>query len=71
VIKTIDSYVAAFDFEVRTGDKDISRLPADKVIRVFTESNKYEVIDRTNMNKIPGEQKFQNVKACFLLWISI
>jgi TolB-like protein len=58
-IKTIDNYVAIFDFEVRTGDKDISRLLADKVIHVFTESNKYEVIDRGNMNKILGEQKFQ------------
>ena len=58
-IKTVDNYVAVFDFEVRTGDKDISRLLADKVIHVFTESNKYEVIDRGNMNKILGEQKFQ------------
>jgi TolB-like protein len=58
-IKTVDNYIAVFDFEVRTGDKDISRLLADKVIHVFTESNKYEVIDRGNMNKILGEQKFQ------------
>ncbi len=57
--KLIDNYVAIFDFEVRTGDKDISRLLADKVIHVFSESKKYEVIDRGNMNKILGEQKFQ------------
>ncbi len=58
-IKTVDNYVAVFDFEVRTGDKDISRSLADKVIHVFSESGKYEVIDRGNMNKILGEQKFQ------------
>jgi len=58
-IKTVDNYVAIFDFEVRDKDKDISRPLADKVIHVFSESNKYEVIDRGNMNKILEEQKFQ------------
>lgn len=58
-IKTIDNYVAVFDFEVRTGDKYISRSLADKVIHEFSQSDKYEVIDRGNMNKILGEQKFQ------------
>ncbi|MDP3286429.1 MAG: DUF1566 domain-containing protein, partial [Desulfobacterales bacterium] len=58
-IKTVDHYVAIFDFEVRTGDKDISRSLADSVIHEFSQSEKYEVIDRGNMNKILGEQKFQ------------
>jgi TolB-like protein len=58
-IMTVDNYVAVFDFEVRDKDKDISRPLADKVIHVFSESEKYEVIDRGNMNKILGEQKFQ------------
>jgi len=58
-IKTVDNYVAVFDFEVRTGDKDISRSLADKVIHEFSQSDRYEVIDRGNMNKILGEQKFQ------------
>jgi TolB-like protein len=58
-IMTVDNYVAVFDFEVRDKDKDISRPLADKVIHVFSESGKYEVIDRGNMNKILGEQKFQ------------
>jgi TolB-like protein len=58
-IKTVDNYIAIFDFEVRTSDKGISRSLADKVIHVFSESDKYEVIDRGNMNKILGEQKFQ------------
>ena len=58
-IKMVDNYVAIFDFEVTTGDKGISRPLADKVIHVFSESDKYEVIDRGNMNKILKEQKFQ------------
>ncbi len=58
-IKTVDNYIAVFDFEVTTGDKGISRPLADRVIHVFSESDKYEVIDRGNMNKILDEQKFQ------------
>jgi TolB-like protein len=58
-IKTVDNYVAVFDFEVTTGDKGISRPLADSVIHEFSQSDKYEVIDRGNMNKILGEQKFQ------------
>jgi len=57
--KTVDNYVAVFDFEVRTKDKEISRSLADKVIHEFSRSDKYEVIDRGNMNKILKEQKFQ------------
>ena len=57
--KLIDNYVAIFDFEVTTGDKGISRPLADKVIHEFSQSDKYEVIDRGNMNKILKEQKFQ------------
>ncbi|MDQ1331023.1 MAG: hypothetical protein QG578_1288, partial [Thermodesulfobacteriota bacterium] len=59
VIKTVDNYVAVFDFEVTTGDKGISRPLADKVIHEFSTSDKYEVIDRGTMNKILKEQKFQ------------
>jgi len=58
-IKTVDNYVAVFDFEVTTGDKGISRPLADSVIYEFSQSDKYEVIDRGNMNKILEEQKFQ------------
>jgi TolB-like protein len=58
-IKTVDNYVAVFDFDVRDKDKEISRPLADRVIHVFSQSEKYEVIDRGNMNKILGEQKFQ------------
>jgi TolB-like protein len=59
VIKTVDNYVAVFDFEVTTGDKGISRPLTDSTIHEFSQSNKYEVIDRGNMNKILSEQKFQ------------
>jgi len=58
-IKTVDNYVAIFDFEVTTGDKGIFRPLTDSVIYEFSKSDKYEVIDRGNMNKILGEQKFQ------------
>lgn len=58
-IKTVDNYIAVFDFEVTTGDKGISRPLTDSVIYEFSRSDKYEVIDRGNMNKILGEQKFQ------------
>jgi formylglycine-generating enzyme required for sulfatase activity len=62
-IKTVDNYIAIFDFEVTTGDKGISRPLADSVIHEFSQSDKYEVIDRGNMNKILGEQKFQ-ISGC-------
>jgi TolB-like protein len=58
-IKTVDNYVAVFDFEVTTGDNGISRPLADSVIHEFSQSDRYEVIDRGNMNKILKEQKFQ------------
>ena len=58
-IKIVDNYIAVFDFEVRAKDKDISRPLADSVIHEFSQSDKYEVIDRGNMNKILKEQKFQ------------
>ena len=58
-IKTMENYVAVFDFEVTTGDKGISRPLTDRVIHEFSQSGKFDVIDRGNMNKILGEQKFQ------------
>ena len=58
-IKTVDNYIAVFDFEVTTGDKGISRPLTDSVIHEFSMSDKYEIIDRGNMNKILKEQKFQ------------
>jgi hypothetical protein len=58
-IKTVDNYIAVFDFEVTTGDKGISRPLTESVRRELVMSGKYEVIDRGNMNKILDEQKFQ------------
>jgi TolB-like protein len=58
-IKTVGNYIAVFDFEITTGDKGISRPLTDRVIHEFSQSGRYEVIDRGNMNKILGEQKFQ------------
>lgn len=58
-IKTVDNYIAVFDFEVTTGDQGISRPLTDKVIYELSTSDRYEVIDRGNMNKILKEQKFQ------------
>ncbi|RPH50952.1 MAG: hypothetical protein EHM85_08565 [Desulfobacteraceae bacterium] len=58
-INTIDNFIAIFDFEVTTGDQGIARPLADSVIHELSQSDKYEVIDRGNMNKILSEQKFQ------------
>ena len=58
-IKIMDNYIAVFDFEVTTGDHGISRPLTESVRRELVMSGKYEVIDRGNMNKILGEQKFQ------------
>ncbi|MFO7665958.1 MAG: hypothetical protein R6V76_05010 [Desulfobacterales bacterium] len=58
-IKIMDNYIAVFDFEVTTGDKEISRPLTESVRREIVLSGKYDVIDRGNMNKILGEQKFQ------------
>jgi len=59
VVKTVENYIAVFDFEVTTGDKRISRPLTESVRREIVLSGKYDVIDRGNMNKILGEQKFQ------------
>ncbi len=58
-IQTVDNYIAIFDFEVKTGDKSISDPLTDSVIHQLSQSDKYEIIDRGNMNKILKEQKFQ------------
>ncbi len=65
-VKTVDNYVAIFDFEIRDKDKDIARPLADKVIHEFSQSDRYKVIDRGNMNKILKEKKFQT--PCQAVW---
>ncbi|TAN44652.1 MAG: DUF1566 domain-containing protein [Nitrospirae bacterium] len=58
--KLMDNYIAVFDVET-TGkiDSDIARPLTESIRRELVMSKKYEVIDRGNMNKILGEQKFQ------------
>jgi TolB-like protein len=62
-IKTHNNYIAIFDFEVTTGDNGIARPLADSVIHEFSKSNKYEIIDRGNINKILKDHKFQ-ISGC-------
>jgi len=58
-IMRVDNYIAVFDFEVTTGDKDIARPLTESVRREIVLSGKYKVIDRGNMEKILGEHKLQ------------
>lgn len=58
-IKTIDNYIAVFDFEITSGDRSIARPLTESVRREIVASGKYKVIDRGNMEKILGEQKLQ------------
>ncbi len=58
--KRIDNYIAVFDLETNEAvEKGISFPLSESVRRELVLSGKYEVIDRGNMNKILGEQKFQ------------
>jgi hypothetical protein len=59
-IKRVDSLIAVFDLEVvGKVDKDIARPLSDSVRREIMQSGKYEIIDRSNMDKILKEQSFQ------------
>jgi len=59
-IKRIDTMLAVFDLEITEGvTKGISRPLSESIRREIVMSGRYEVIDRGNMNKILGEQKFQ------------
>jgi len=59
-IKRIDTMIAVFDLDITGGvTKDNARLLSESIRRDVVMSGKYEVIDRGNMNKILGEQKFQ------------
>jgi sulfatase modifying factor 1 len=59
-IKRVDSMLAVFDFDVQGDiDKSIARSLAESVRIEIVNSGKYEVIDRSNMNKILKEQAFQ------------
>ncbi|MBI5203450.1 MAG: hypothetical protein HZA11_00865 [Nitrospirae bacterium] len=59
-VKRIDTMLAVFDLETKGKvDNDISYPLSESIRREVVKSGKYEVIDRGNMNKILGEQKFQ------------
>jgi len=59
-IKRIDTMIAVFDLEARGKvDKDISYPLSESIRREVFKSGKWELIDRGNMDKMLGEQKFQ------------
>lgn len=59
-MKIMDNYIAVFDLETKGKvDKDVSYPLSESIRQELVKSGKYEVIDRGNMNKILGEQKFQ------------
>ncbi|MBA4348368.1 MAG: hypothetical protein C0415_00040 [Thermodesulfovibrio sp.] len=59
-IKRVETHIAVFDLEI-TGkvDKNISRPLTESIRLEIVKTGKYEVIDRSNMNKVLTEQKFQ------------
>jgi hypothetical protein len=58
--KIMDNYIAVFDLETKGKvDKDTSYPLSESIRQELVKSGKYKVIDRGNMNKILGEQKFQ------------
>ncbi|MDP2279759.1 MAG: SUMF1/EgtB/PvdO family nonheme iron enzyme, partial [Nitrospirota bacterium] len=59
-IKRIDTMIAVFDLEtVGNVDKYVSRPLSESIRREVFKSGKWELIDRGNMDKVFGEQKFQ------------
>ncbi len=59
-IKRVQNYIAVFDLEVvGKVDKDVSRPLSDSIRREIIKSGRYEVIDRSNMDRILHEQAFQ------------
>jgi len=59
-VKRIDTMLAVFDLEtVGNVDKNVSRPLSESIRREVVKSGKWELIDRGNMDKVLGEQKFQ------------
>jgi formylglycine-generating enzyme required for sulfatase activity len=59
-IKRIDTMIAVFDLETTEGvSKSVSRPLSESIRREVFKSGKWELIDRGNMDKMLGEQKFQ------------
>jgi len=59
-IKRVDSYLAVLDIEI-TGqiEKEFTKPISDSIRREILKSGQFEVIDRSNMEKILKEQAFQ------------
>lgn len=59
-IKLVENYVAIFDLETQGKiDKGVIRSLSESIMLEIRKAGRYEIIDRGNMNKILGEQKFQ------------
>jgi len=59
-IKRIDTMIAVFDLETSGNvDKYVSKPLSESIRREVFRSGKWELIDRGNMDKVFGEQKFQ------------
>jgi curli production assembly/transport component CsgG len=57
--KLIDKYIAVFDLDAVGVSSDLPRPLTDSIRQVLMESNAYELIERSQMNRILAEQKFQ------------
>lgn len=58
--KIVENYIAVFDLQTRGKvDKDIAYPLSESIRRELVHSGKYSVVDRSNMDKILTEQKFQ------------
>ena len=59
-IKRVDSYLAVLDIEMAGQiDKEFTKPISDSIRREILKSGQFEVIDRSNMEKILKEQAFQ------------
>jgi hypothetical protein len=58
--KIADNYVAVFEFETEGVDKSVSRPITESIRREIVKSGKYELIDRSDMNRTFGDKKFQS-----------
>lgn len=64
--RKFNNYIAVFDFEMKTGDKEISRLFTENIRREIILSGKYEVIDRSYTEKILGVMEGCTTRDCIL-----
>lgn len=58
-VRRVEHYIAVIDLETDGNDKTILRPLSDSIRQELVKSGKYNVIDRSNMDKILKEQAFQ------------